>query len=151
VAWFWADSVGCGKCDCDRCLYRWQGRCPHGGCYDDYMAKTKPYDKWASENRQDYIEWGKLQPDGIPIWRKSWTNWNRPGEQRHWCRGASFWAQTGECEHFVEYKADETQCLECLESLITKYQDGYIHCSLLDCQGCEECYRRFNERLEKME
>ena len=31
----------------------------------------------------------------------------------------------------------------------TGYQDGYIQCSMIDVYGCEECYRRFEERLDQ--
>ena len=37
---------------------------------------------------------------------------------------------------------------DCLEGAVVKYQDGYIQCSMIDVMGCEECYRRFEERTE---
>ena len=38
---------------------------------------------------------------------------------------------------------------DCLDAVVTVYQDGFIRCSIVDNIGCEECYRRFEERMEK--
>ena len=61
---------GCGDCVCKSCLLWWSQRCPYGGCYDEHRAKVDP---WPG-----------------PV-RKSWTDWNKPGEQAHWCRGGARW------------------------------------------------------------
>lgn len=39
---------GCEKCVCEKCLYWWSGRCPHGRCYDDIRAKEK--NGWRKAN-----------------------------------------------------------------------------------------------------
>lgn len=140
--------IGCEGCDCNKCLYRWSGRCPYGTCYDDHAARVNPFDKWSMEHDARYAHWASQSSDGVPWWRKGWSDWNKPGEQGHWCRGGTFWAQTGECEHFVEYDRAKTEIVYCLEAVTSEYQDGYIQCSLIDLQGCEECYKRFNEKLE---
>lgn len=115
---------GCGDCICRNCLMWWSQRCPHGECFDDYRAKAEP---WP----------GKV--------RKSWSNWNLPGEQAHWCRGGICYA-VPECEHFVEYDSTKTLVRTCLVENVQVFQDGYILCGLVNVMGCEECYRRFEER-----
>ena len=117
----------CSKCVCKSCLYWWSGRCPYGGCYDDLRARENPYDK--------------AHPDKPP--RKLWSDWNKPGEQAHWCRGGSFYPSHW-CWHYVRYEGQQVK--GCLESAVNVYQDGYIYCPLVECFGCEECYRRFKEK-----
>ena len=63
----------CDRCVCRACLYWWSNRCPYGKCYDDYRAKIEPYNK--------------IYPDKPP--RTGWSNWNKLGEQEHWCRGGN--------------------------------------------------------------
>jgi len=117
----------CSKCACRSCLLWWSQRCPHGGCWDDHRAKVDP---WPGEVR------------------KSWTNWNLPGEQEHWCRGGAFYP-TDSCLDYIEYEHDKVQVRTCLVENVQVFQDGYILCGLVNVLGCEECYRRFEERLEQ--
>lgn len=119
----------CSHCVCRRCLYWWSGRCPYGGCYDDRRAQEEPYDK--------------VHPDRSP--RMAWSNWDRPGEQAHWCRGGAFYPEQY-CINFVKYKGCKVK--ECLKANVAVYQDGYIQCSLVDSIGCEKCYKEFNEKYE---
>lgn len=125
----WSMSVaGCSDCLCRSCLLWWSGRCPFGECYDEHRAKINPYDT--------------AHPNMPP--RKLWSNWNKPGEQAHWCRGGTFYP-TNSCEHYIIYQEEKTICKSCLESNVTVFQDGYINCSILDSIGCQECYRRFEQ------
>ena len=120
----------CGQCVCRNCLYWWSGRCPYGGCWDTHRAEIDPYDK--------------AHP-GRPL-RKWWSDWNKPGEQAHWCRGGTFYPVTY-CPKFVKYKG--CQVKECLKCNVAVYQDGYIACSLVDTLGCTECYKEFMESMEE--
>ena len=120
----------CSQCVCQNCLYWWSGRCPFGGCYDDNRAKIDPYDK--------------AHPDKPP--RTAWSNWDKPGEQAHWCRGGALYPTTY-CEHFIKYQG--CQVKECLKCNVAVYQDGYIDCSLVDTLGCTECYQEFMEKMEE--
>lgn len=120
---------GCGECICKRCLLNASGRCPYGSCMDDYRAIDNPYNK--------------TYPNEPP--RTSWSDWSKPGEQGHWCRGGLFYAEDT-CDHFIPYIQEATICRSCLEANVVIYQDGYIKCSLIDLLGCEECYRRFEAR-----
>lgn len=113
---------GC-KCICRNCLYWWSNRCPYGDCYDDHRAEADPYDK--------------AHPDEPP--RKQWSNWDKPGEQAHWCRGGTFYP-AHYCKHFVKYKGSDIQ--DCVDAPIKIFQDGHIICSLKDSIGCEECIAR---------
>ena len=117
---------GCGPCVCKKCLLWWSGRCPRGGCWDEWRAAHEP---WPG-----------------PV-RRQWTDWDRPGEQAHWCRGGACYAARA-CPDYIEYEADKTIVQDCLEGAVVKYQDGYIQCSMIEVMGCEECYRRFEERIE---
>ena len=117
----------CGDCVCENCLYWWSSRCPYGGCYDDHQAMTDPYDK-AHPGRPQ---------------RTAWSNWDKPGEQAHWCRGGIFYP-VNYCQHFVKYRG--CQVKECLKCIVAVYQDGYVDCSLVESIGCEQCYREFEER-----
>lgn len=114
----------CSECVCDSCLYWWSLRCPHGRCFDDYRATKEPY------------------PGPV---RKQWTDWDKPGEQAHWCRGGAFYP-VRQCDHYISYQRDEAIVRTCLEANVVVFQDGYIWCSIIDCVGCEECYRRFEEK-----
>lgn len=70
-----------------------------------------------------------------------------PGEQAHWCRGGALYP-VGSCTEYIRYEPDKAVVQDCLEGVVIKYQDGYIQCSMINVYGCEECYRRFEERLE---
>lgn len=120
----------CGQCVCRSCLYWRSGRCPYGGCYDNHRAEIDPYDK--------------AHPDKRP--RTAWSDWNKPGEQAHWCRGGTFYP-VSYCQQFVKYKG--CQVKECLKCNVAVYQDGYIACSLVDTLGCTECYKEFMESMEE--
>ena len=117
---------GCGPCVCKKCLLWWSGRCPRGGCWDEWRAAHEP---WPG-----------------PV-RRQWTDWDKPGEQAHWCRGGACYAAMA-CPDYIEYESDKAIVQDCLEGAVVKYQDGYIQCSMIDVMGCEECYRRFEERIE---
>ena len=117
---------GCGPCVCRECLLWWSGRCPMGECWDDHRAKAEP---WPG-----------------PV-RESWSDWDKPGEQAHWCRGGVCYP-VDNCPSFIRYDRSRTLVQDCLEDAIVKYQDGYVQCSIIDVIGCEECYRRFVERTE---
>ncbi len=126
-------SAGCGECICQKCLYYHSDRCSYGHCYDDKRAKDNPYDK--------------AHPDRPP--RTVWSNWNKPGEQAHWCRGGTFYPLYSKCEHFVKYTGVRVE--ECIWANILVYQDGYRECSLVDVFGCETCYDHLMEKLKDAE
>lgn len=119
---------GCGQCACKSCLFYWSQRCPYGECFDDKRAKENPYDK--------------AHPDEAP--RTSWSNWRT--DQAFWCRGSMFYPVYA-CQDFVKYTGQEVK--ECLDCNVSVFQDGYISCPLVECVGCEECYRRFEEKLKE--
>ncbi len=126
------ELAGCGDCICRSCLYPKSSRhCPKcdGSCYDDWRAKHNPY------------------PYGT---RKSWTDWNEPGEQEHWCRGGAFY-KAHYCDQYVPYDDDRTTWAPCLSASIATFQDGYQWCPLLEPVGCEWCYEVFQKRLEANE
>lgn len=110
----------CTECICRNCLYWWTNRCPHGTCYDNYRAKSDPYDK--------------AHP-GKPL-RTSWSNWNKPGEQAHWCRGGILYP-ANYCEHFEKYTGSTIE--DCVLAPIHIFQDGFVSCSLKESIGCEAC------------
>lgn len=114
----------CGQCTCKNCLYWWSGRCPCGGCWDDHRAATDPYDK--------------AHPGKPP--RTGWSNWDKPEEQAHWCRGGIFYP-ISYCPHFVKYKGSVVKT--CLKCNVQVFQDDYIECSLVDTLGCTACYQEF--------
>ena len=119
------------RCICYNCLYWWSDRCPYGKCYDDHRASEDPYDA--------------AHPEELP--RTMWTDWNKPGEQAHWCRGGIFYP-TYYCEHFQKYQGQRVE--HCLNAAVSIFQDGYIYCSIVDSIGCQECYKRFEtEKGEK--
>ena len=122
----------CGQCVCQNCLYWWSGRCPFGGCYDDHRVEIDPYDK-AHPSR--------------PL-RTAWSNWDKPGEQAHWCRGGIFYP-VHYCQHFVKYNEEQHMVKDCLKAVVDVFQDGYIYCSLVDTLGCTECYKEFMESMEE--
>lgn len=117
----------CVDCVCESCLYHASSRCPYGRCYDDKRAAEEPYDK--------------AHPQQSP--RMSWSNWDKPGEQAHWCRGGIFYPVTY-CRDFVKYQG--CTVTECLKANVAVYQDGYIDCSLIENFGCEQCYKEFGEK-----
>ncbi len=117
----------CDNCVCSKCLLGQSGRCPYGGCYDDLRARVNPYDK--------------AHPGQPP--RQLWSNWNKPGEQAHWCRGGAFYP-VRHCEKFIKYTG--CQVKDCIKAVVAVYQDGYISCSLVDSIGCEVCYKEFEEK-----
>ena len=112
--------MSCGQCICRKCLYWWSARCPYGGCYDNFRAKDEPYDK--------------AHPGKLP--RTLWSDWNKPGEQAHWCRGSTFYP-ANYCKSFVKYKGSTIE--ECVRASIEVFQDGYIRCSIKEQIGCESC------------
>lgn len=122
---------GCSGCICDTCMRWWQGRCPYGGCYDDHRAEAMPYDK--------------AHPGVV---RKLWTDWDKHGEQAHWCRGGSFYL-TEMCEHYVEHQKPVVK--ECLCAVVQIWPDGCIDCSLVDAVGCEACMRSWEARQRAKE
>lgn len=113
-------AFGSENCVCKSCLYWWSSRCPYGDCYDDYRAKTDPYDK--------------AHPDQSP--RTAWSNWNKPGEQAYWCRGGMF-HPVSYCKNFVKYAGSSVE--DCVAAPIQVFQDGFVNCSLKDSIGCEAC------------
>jgi len=121
-------AVHCGKCICDRCMKWWQHTCPYGDCFDDRRAELMPYDKCHG---------GAI--------RKQWSDWSKPGEQAHWCRGGIFYPNH-ECEHFVEYVRPVVR--ECLGAVVTCWADGTMQCSLIDSMGCEACYEQWKMKQE---
>lgn len=116
-----------GQCICRSCLYWWSNRCPYGECYDDRRAKEEPYDK--------------VHPSKPP--RRAWSNWNKPGEQAHWCRGGILYP-ISYCESFVKYTGCNIE--DCVEAPIQIFQDGYVICTLKESIGCESCMKRAEEK-----
>lgn len=112
----------CSECICERCLYRWSGRCPFGECFDDLRAKMRSY-----IDAHD----GEI--------RNGWSHWNRPGEQDHWCRGGVFYP-VDVCYRFREYEGQNVHF--CFGAMVSVFQDGYINCSLVDTIGCTECIKQ---------
>lgn len=102
----------CRDCICRKCLYWWSSRCPYGECYDDMRANADPYD---------------ARHPGQPP-RKQWTDWNKPGEQRHWCRGGTLYPSTS-CPGYVRYTGSTVQ--QCLGCNVQVFQDRYISLILL--------------------
>lgn len=123
-------SLGCGDCVCRSCLHWASGRCPYGGCYDDLRAEEDPYPK--------------AHPAEPP--RKLWSDWKKPGELDHWCRGGLFYPSHW-CWFYVRYTGQRIRM--CLESNVSIFQDGYVKCSYTP--GCEECYQMFKKRIQKEE
>lgn len=122
---------GCNGCICDTCMRWWQGRCPYGGCWDDRRAEIMPYNG---------------EHPGVV--RTAWTDWNKPGEQAHWCRGGSFYP-TKMCEHYVEYQRPMVR--ECLCAVVQVWPDGYVDCSMVEAIGCEACMRSWEEKQRAKE
>lgn len=118
-------SCGCRGCLCRECLFWWSGRCPHGGCFDDWRAANKPYDK--------------SHPNDPP--RKGWSKWKT--DQAYWCRGGITYP-TNLCCYYVEYKRHKVK--QCLGANISVFQDGFISCSIIDSVGCRECYNRLKQK-----
>lgn len=116
--------MSCTDCLCRYCLRFWQGRCPHGECYDDYRAKTDPYTAHKPE-------------------RHTWTDSQKPGEQAHWCRGGALYPIT-ECEQYIEYEGSHIE--ECVKANIQVFQDGLRTCSMMVNGSCEMCLRELEKR-----
>lgn len=116
--------VGCESCVCRHCLFWWSSRCRYGECWDDHRAIINPYDK--------------AHPDQ-PL-RKLWSNWDKLGEQAHWCRGGITYP-IHYCKSFVKYKGQQVKT--CLKANVSVFQDGYISCGIIDSVGCERCYEEF--------
>ena len=113
----------CKDCYCKTCLLWWSHRCVYGKCWDDFRAKANPYNK--------------AFPDKPP--RTGWSNWNKLGEQEHWCRGGAFYPER-KCEHYVEYAGCTIE--DCIAAPIQLFPDGYVICTLKDSIGCEACIAR---------
>lgn len=128
--------LACSACACHTCLYYWSKRCTYGECWDDYRAK---YDPYPAHHMGD-----------AP--RALWSDWDMPGEQRHWCRGGFFFPDN-QCGHYAKYEPDKHVIRPCLSSNVEVYQDGYIGCSVITIHGCRWCYDRFiklaNEEVEQ--
>lgn len=116
--------AGCAGCICRKCLYWWSSRCRYGECWDDHRAIIDPYDK--------------AHPD--QPFRKLWSNWDKLGEQAHWCRGGIIYP-IHYCKSFVKYKGQQVKT--CLKANVSVFQDGYISCGIIDSVGCERCYEEF--------
>lgn len=124
-------AAGCTNCVCRNCMYWWSARCPHGGCYDDLRAKEFPYIQ--------------AHPNEI---RAGWSDWDKPGEQEHWCRSGICYPAT-RCEYFVQYIGQNV--MQCLKSAVSVFQDGYILCGLIENYGCERCMQEFEEKNQEDE
>lgn len=121
----------CTECICRNCLYWWSSRCPHGTCYDDYRAKSDPYDK--------------AHPDK-PL-RTAWSNWNKPGEQAHWCRGGILYP-ANYCEHFEKYTGSTIE--DCVLAPIQIFQNGF-DCEWMTDTGCERMAAAKNLIIQAIE
>lgn len=124
------DFGGCYNCICKTCLFHESGRCVYGECYDDKRVKENPYDKAHPNN---------------PV-RKSWSNWNKPNEQKHWCRGGVFYSAKY-CDRYVRYTSVDIQ--ECIACNIVVYQDGFINCLIKEAMGCQACIEEQEGRLRE--
>ena len=120
----------CRECACRNCLYWWSSRCPYGDCYDDHRAKTDPYDK--------------AHPNEPP--RTAWSDWNKPGEQAHWCRGGILYPENY-CKHFQKYKGSTVE--DCVSAPMQVFQDGFIKCTLKESIGCEACIAQAEGREKR--
>lgn len=116
--------ISCSDCICRYCLYWWSGRCPYGECRDDWRAKCDPY----KGSR-----------------RTGWSDWDKPGEQEHWCRGGSFYPAE-ECEKFEEYTGQIVE--QCHKAPTLVFQDGYRECSMKVNGTCERCLKELAEIAE---
>lgn len=117
-------------CVCKSCLMWWSGRCPYGGCYDDYRAATVPYDK--------------AHPNAPP--RTGWSNWKE--DQAYWCRGGAFYISVY-CEHYIEYQGSIVS--DCLGCVVQRFQDGFLRCGHGEVVDCESCYERFMQSISENE
>lgn len=121
---------GCGKCLCIACLYWWSERCPYGSCWDDHRAKVNPYNT--------------AHPLELP--RTAWSDWDKPGEQAHWCRGGENYPMCDECRHYVRYEGQQIKT--CLKRNVAIFQDGYIGCGIINTFGCQRCYEEWEEKVK---
>lgn len=60
--------------------------------------------------------------------------------ESHRCRNER---QCPEGCHYEEYIGSTVR--QCLCATIEVFQDGYIHCPILDSIGCEECVKNFGD------
>jgi ParB family chromosome partitioning protein len=61
-------------------------------------------------------------------------------------RCANRWVGDRPCPNgkkFIEYTGSEVK--QCILATVEIFQDGYMHCPVLDCNGCEYCYERMEE------
>lgn len=66
------------------------------------------------------------------------------------CHGGYIFNQVRECERYIEYIG--SQIKECLTANVQIFQDGFIHCSMLDCDGgCERCLREWEEAQQRLD
>ena len=121
---------GCGKCLCIACLYWWSERCPYGSCWDDHRAKVNPYNT--------------AHPLELP--RTAWSDWDKPGEQAHWCRRGENYPMCDECRHYVRYEGQQIKT--CLKCNVAIFQDGYIGCGMINTFGCQRCYEEWEEKVK---
>lgn len=117
--------AGCSGCLCVSCLKYHARSCPNGGCYDDWRAAHQPY---PGEER------------------RSWSEWNKPGEQAHWCRGGMFY-EAKSCGDFVEYDAGQHTLHDCFGETVERFQDGTILCGFNEIMGCKKCIEMYGDGL----
>lgn len=80
--------------------------------------------------------------------RDAWSDWDKPGEQAHWCRGGICYP-TYRCDHFKKFMGKRFEpCIRC-DTVV--YQDGHRYCPLVEVIGCEACYESMMEGLEDKE
>ena len=64
--------------------------------------------------------------------------------ESHRCRGKS-WPMK-ECTEYSEYEEYAGSTVrQCLCATVEVFQDGYIHCPILDSVGCEKCTEDFGD------
>ena len=119
IAW------SCEGCICHTCLMWWSGRCPYGGCYDDRRAQERPYDA--------------EHPGEV---RRTWSDWAKPGEQAHWCRGGVFYPAHVCGGYRTHVRPIARSCLGCD---VWIWADGYVECPLVCNVGCERCMEIWEE------
>ena len=120
-------SMSCDGCLCQYCLYFWSWRCPFGQCRDDWRAIHDP--------RKGEI-------------RKTWSDWNLPLEQEHYCRGG-FFVPAEECECFVQYEGQKIE--QCHAAMARVFQDNFRVCSMMQNGSCENCLRELTQIAERGE
>ena len=78
--------------------------------------------------------------------RKWWSDWDKPGEQDHWCRGGNFYP-ADVCYRFREYEGQHVH--KCFGCNVSVFQDGFIECSMVDMIGCTECIKTYGGNYER--